>query len=134
MPRTAGSWAHWENCSDGGLRLFLTHPARYVSTSLSLTEPGLGAPGPQHPSAGRRSLLRHWWPWVVLGVAVVSALFVVVSDMRPSYDGFGFMVWGRQVLHWNLNTDGAPSWKPLPFLFTLPYAVAGRGQMWLWMG
>ncbi|MGZ4431894.1 MAG: hypothetical protein ACXVYV_09665, partial [Gaiellales bacterium] len=42
-------------------------------------------------------------------------------------------VWGRQVLHWNLNTDGAPSWKPLPFLFTLPYAVAGRSQMWLWM-
>jgi hypothetical protein len=71
---------------------------------------------------------------VVLGVVVVSALFVVVSDMRPSYDGFGFMVWGRQVLHWNLNTDGAPSWKPLPFLFTLPYAVAGKGQMWLWMG
>ena len=67
-------------------------------------------------------------------MALVSALFVVVSDMRPSYDGFGFMVWGRQVLHWNLNTDGAPSWKPLPFLFTLPYAVAGRGQMWLWMG
>ncbi len=67
-------------------------------------------------------------------MAVASALFVVVSDMRPSYDGFGFLVWGRQVLHWNLNTDGAPSWKPLPFLFTLPYAVAGRGQMWLWMG
>jgi hypothetical protein len=83
----------------------------------------------------RRPLLRRWWPWVLLGVAVVSALFVVVSDMRPSYDGFGFLVWGRQVLHhWNLNTDGAPSWKPLPFLFTLPYAVAGRGQMWLWMG
>jgi hypothetical protein len=71
---------------------------------------------------------------VVLGVCIVSALFVVVSDMRPSYDGFGFLVWGRQVLHWNLNTDGAPSWKPLPFLFTLPYAVAGRGQLWLWMG
>jgi hypothetical protein len=53
--------------------------------------------------------------------------------MRPSYDGFGFMVWGRQVLHWNLNTDGAPSWKPLPFLFTVPYAVAGHSQMWLWM-
>ena len=71
---------------------------------------------------------------MVLGVAIVSALFVVISDMRPSYDGFGFLVWGRQVLHWNLNTDGAPSWKPLPFLFTLPYAVPGRGQMWLWMG
>ncbi|MGP0049853.1 MAG: hypothetical protein ACLPZR_13525, partial [Solirubrobacteraceae bacterium] len=32
------------------------------------------------------------------------------------------------------NTDGAPSWKPLTFLFTLPYALAGANpQMWLWM-
>ena len=57
----------------------------------------------------------------------------MLAGIRPSYDGFGFMVWGRQVLHWNLNTDGAPSWKPLPFLFTLPYALAGHVQMWLWM-
>jgi hypothetical protein len=106
-----------------------------VSTSVSLTEPRIGGPAPEPTgSRSRWSLLRRWWPWVVLGVCIVSALFVVVSDMRPSYDGFGFLVWGRQVLHWNLNTDGAPSWKPLPFLFTLPYAVAGRGQLWLWMG
>lgn len=46
----------------------------------------------------------------------------------------GFMVWGRQVLHWNLNLDGAPSWKPLPFLATLPYALTGhRLQQWLWV-
>ena len=54
--------------------------------------------------------------------------------MRPSYDAFGWLVWGRQTLHWDLNTDGAPSWKPLAFLFTLPYALAGGGpQLWLWM-
>jgi hypothetical protein len=108
-----------------------------VSTSVPLTEPRLGGgdtTSRRERRATRRPLLRRWWPWVVLGVVVVSALFVIVSDMRPSYDGFGFLVWGKQVLHWNLNTDGAPSWKPLPFLFTLPYALAGRGQMWLWMG
>ena len=27
-----------------------------------------------------------------------------------------------------------PRGSRLPFLFTLPYAVAGRGQLWLWMG
>jgi hypothetical protein len=105
-----------------------------VSSSLSLTEPRLsgGALRGEGP-AERRRLWRRWWPWVVLGVLALSTLFVFISDMRPSYDGFGFLVWGRQVLHWNLNTDGAPSWKPLPFLFTVPYAVAGRSQMWLWM-
>ncbi|HTU96051.1 MAG TPA: hypothetical protein VMF14_09450, partial [Solirubrobacteraceae bacterium] len=106
-----------------------------MSTSVPATEPGLGEPALRASgSASRRPPWRRWWPWVVLGVCAVSALFVVVSDMRPSYDGFGFLVWGKQVLHWNLNTDGAPSWKPLPFLFTLPYALTGSAQMWLWMG
>jgi hypothetical protein len=70
---------------------------------------------------------------VVVAVLAVSTLVVVVTGMRPDYDGFGWLVWGRQVLHWNLNTDGAPSWKPLTFVFTLPYALAGTGQLWLWM-
>lgn len=68
--------------------------------------------------------------------AIVVALAMAwysVSHTRPSYDAFGWLVWGRQVLlHWNLNTDGAPSWKPLTFLFTLPYAAFGRTQMSLW--
>ncbi len=66
----------------------------------------------------------------VLGVAVG---WVVLTRTRPSYDAFGWLVWGRQALHWDLNTDGAPSWKPLTFVFTLPYALLGaRPQLWLW--
>ena len=73
------------------------------------------------------------WLLVTLVVLGVSVVVVLASGMRPGYDAFGWMVWGHQVLHWNLNTDGAPSWKPLTFLFTLPYALAGSGQVWLWM-
>lgn len=66
-------------------------------------------------------------------VVVAGVVWVSLTHTRPSYDAFGWLVWGRQVLlHWNLNTDGAPSWKPLPFLFTLPYAAFGRSQMTLW--
>lgn len=74
-------------------------------------------------------------PWVIVATAVilVSVLFVVVSGMRPEYDAYGWLVWGRQALHWNLDTNSAPSWKPLTFLFTFPYALAGRGALWLWM-
>src|SRR5581483_7645976 len=32
-----------------------------------------------------------------------------------------------------LNTNAAPSWKPLPYLFTVPYALFGHLQLWLWM-
>jgi hypothetical protein len=42
-------------------------------------------------------------------------------------------VWGVQALHLRLNLGGAPSWKPLPALFTIPYALAGHAQRWLWM-
>jgi hypothetical protein len=74
-----------------------------------------------------------WWLLVAVAVLAVSTVVVVTTGMRPDYDGFGWLVWGRQVLHWNLNTDGAPSWKPLTFVFTLPYALAGTAQLWLWM-
>jgi hypothetical protein len=69
----------------------------------------------------------------VAAIVAASVLFVFLTRMRPGYDAYGWMVWGRQTLHWNLDTNGAPSWKPLTFLFTLPYALAGRAQPWLWM-
>jgi hypothetical protein len=68
-----------------------------------------------------------------VAVIVSSILVVLLTGMRPAYDAYGWLVWGHQALHLNLNTDGAPSWKPLTFLFTLPYALAGRAAMWLWM-
>ncbi len=74
--------------------------------------------------------------WLTVGACVILAAiaWVVLTRMRPTYDAFGWLVWGRQALHWNLNTDGAPSWKPLTFAFTLPYGLArADGQMWLWM-
>ncbi len=66
-------------------------------------------------------------------VVGLGAALAVALHARPSYDAMGWLVWGHQVLHWNLNTDGAPSWKPLTFLFTLPYALTGHSaQLWLW--
>ena len=62
-----------------------------------------------------------------------SAAFVRVTNTRPGYDPYGWMVWGYQTWHLTLNLGGAPSWKPVPFLFTVPYAVAGHYQLWLWM-
>ena len=75
--------------------------------------------------------------WVVAAVIIVVVLgslaFVLWAGVRPGYDAYGWLVWGRQTLHWNLNTDGAPSWKPLAYLFTLPYSLTGSGAVWLWM-
>jgi hypothetical protein len=86
------------------------------------------------PAAARRGPdPRLVWVGAGLALLAVAGLIAVLTEARPSYDAMGWMVWGRQVLHWNLNTDGAPSWKPLTFLFTLPYALTGhRIQLSLW--
>jgi hypothetical protein len=81
---------------------------------------------------GSRHKLHAGWLAAVILVAV-SVLFVVLTRMKPAYDAYGWMVWGRQTLRWNLDTNGAPSWKPLTFLFTLPFALLARAQTFLWM-
>jgi hypothetical protein len=66
-------------------------------------------------------------------ILVISAVLLVWARTRPSYDAYGWMVWGYQTLHGSLDLGGAPSWKPVPFLFTVPFALFGHYQLWLWM-
>jgi hypothetical protein len=66
-------------------------------------------------------------------ILVISAILVLWARTRPSYDAYGWMVWGYQTLHGSLDLGGAPSWKPVPFLFTVPFALFGHYQLWLWM-
>jgi hypothetical protein len=91
--------------------------------------------GPRGGATPHRSRLLIAGAAVATAAVVIVAAVIFVNDtnMRPAYDAFGWLVWGKQALHWNLNTNGAPSWKPLTFLFTYPYALAGAGQMRLWM-
>jgi hypothetical protein len=70
---------------------------------------------------------------VVVAVLALAVLVVVLTRMRPAYDAYGWLVWGHHALHLDLNTDGAPSWKALTFLFTVVYSLVGRGAMDLWM-
>ena len=81
-----------------------------------------------------RSFLRSrpWWAAAVaLGIASVA--LVLWARTRPSFDAYGWLVWGRQTLAGSLNTNAAPSWKPLPYVFTVPYALFGHYELWLWM-
>jgi hypothetical protein len=51
----------------------------------------------------------------------------------PSYDPWGWLLWGREILHLNLYTVGGNSFKPLPVLFTVPFALFGKAQPDLWL-
>jgi hypothetical protein len=111
-----------------------------------MSDQTLEAPPTIHiPAAPRRVAARRGqspllgltrrYPWAIAAVALLLFSLVVVlwARARPGYDPYGWLVWGKLTLHLKLDTNGAPSWKPLPFLFTVPYAVFGRYQLWLWM-
>ena len=92
--------------------------------------PAVGGPAgpdqtPTHspePAARRRSRVPTWVLVAVL-VLLAAIAFVVLTRVRPAYDAYGWLVWGHQAVHLNLDLNAAPSWKPLPFLFTLPYSL-----------
>jgi hypothetical protein len=67
-----------------------------------------------------------------MALAALSVALLWLLRTSPGYDPYGWLVWGYQALHLNLDLGGAPSWKPLPFLFTVPYAVFGHWALWLW--
>jgi hypothetical protein len=99
-----------------------------VTTPAIPRTPGADLRVPGRPS--RRA-------WIAIGIAVVllavSLTIVLWARTRPSFDSYGWLVWGHQTLSGSLNTNAAPSWKPLPYIFTVPYALFGHYEMWLWM-
>jgi hypothetical protein len=81
----------------------------------------------------RRFTREHpWWTAAAVLIAISIAL-ILYARVRPSYDAYGWLVWGHQTLHLTLDLGGAPSWKPLPYLFTVPFALFGHYELWLWM-
>ena len=108
-------------------------------TQETIEAPAIRVPDapPGTDKAPRRSLLAlaRQYPWVLtaVGLLIVSTFLVLWAKTRPGYDPYGWLVWGKLTVHLNLDTNGAPSWKPLPFLFTVPFAVVGHYALWLWM-
>ncbi len=81
----------------------------------------------------RLFMRRHPWWSTGIGITVLSVVLVFWARTRPGFDPYGWLVWGHQTLHASLDTNAAPSWKPLPYLFTVPYALAGHYELRLWM-
>jgi hypothetical protein len=71
----------------------------------------------------------------LLAACVAVAALSLLAPSAPTTDPWGWIVWGREVLHLQLSTvvPGAPSWKPLPVLVTTPLALAGSSAPTLWL-
>ncbi len=62
----------------------------------------------------------------------VSLGLVLWARTRPGFDPYGWLVWGHQTIAGALDTNAAPSWKPLPYVFVVPFALFGHYELWLW--
>lgn len=66
---------------------------------------------------------------VCLAVAVVS----LVLPATLAFDPWAWLVWGREILHLDLDTTGGPSWKPLPVLAATVVSATGDHAPTLWL-
>lgn len=69
-----------------------------------------------------------------LACLALGALSLATPSV-PTTDPWGWIVWGREVAHLDLDTSsgGSPSWKPLPVLLTTPLSVFGDALPELWL-
>lgn len=72
---------------------------------------------------------------MTLAICLAVAGLSLLLPAAPTTDPWGWIVWGREVLHLHLDTivPGAPSWKPLPVLATTPLALTGGVAPMLWL-
>ena len=73
--------------------------------------------------------------WVLLICLALSALTLLFPS-TPTYDPWAWLLWGREITHLDLVTDGGPSWKPLPVMFNVPFSFFGADvapYLWLWI-
>lgn len=68
-------------------------------------------------------------------VCVALAALSLVVPSEPTTDPWAWIVWGHELLWGGFTTlvGGAPSWKPLPVLFTTPLSLADHAAPALWL-
>ena len=58
----------------------------------------------------------------IIAGCTALATISLFGPSQPSYDPWAWLVWGREVAHFSLDTTSGPSWKPLPVVFTTLFA------------
>jgi len=72
-------------------------------------------------------------PVLLLAACAGLAALSLLLPSTPSFDPWGWLVWGREVAALDLDTTSGPSWKPLPVLLTTVLSPAGELAPDLWL-
>src|SRR5262249_31703444 len=130
-------WIRGGNAADAGIARATVRRVVVSESTVQAAPSRPGAGDPRDPAASapaRRRFGVGSSGWIVAAAIVVfSAVLVIWARTRPGFDPYGWMTWGRMTLHGGLDTNAAPSWKPLPYVFTVVYALFGSHELRLWM-
>jgi hypothetical protein len=68
------------------------------------------------------------------GAALTIGALTLLIPSTPSYDPWSWLLWSREIVHGQLTiTSSGTSWKPLPMIFTIPFALLGSAAPNLWL-
>ncbi|MBS1869636.1 MAG: hypothetical protein JSS99_08235 [Actinobacteria bacterium] len=70
---------------------------------------------------------------LLAAVALALAALTLLYPSTPTYDPWAWIVWGREIVHIDLQTTGGPSWKPFPVIFTTVFSLFGSAAPDLWL-
>ncbi len=71
--------------------------------------------------------------YVVPACAAGALLSLLVLPSAPLHDQWAWIVWGRELVHLDLDASAGPAWKPLPVLVTALLAPFGGATPSLWL-
>jgi hypothetical protein len=109
-----------------------------ASASTTDFPAGQGRAGTDYSPATPRAISslfpsRNFYVGLVVVTLTIGALSLLIPS-TPSYDPWSWLVWSRQIIHGHLTiTSGGTSWKPLPMIFTIPFALFGKAAPDLWL-
>jgi hypothetical protein len=70
---------------------------------------------------------------LLAAAALALGALSLLYPSTPTYDPWAWVIWGREIVHIDLQTTGGPSWKPLPVLFTTVFSLFGGAAPDLWL-
>jgi len=112
-----------------------------TSTTPSTSTAGLGTPpwlaGLRErltPARAREGAAANGRVYALLAaVALALGALSLLYPSTPTYDPWAWIIWGREVVHLDLQTTLGPSWKPLPVLCTAVFSLFGGIAPDLWL-
>ncbi len=80
--------------------------------------------------AVRRPIRR---PGSIVIALVIIAAGTLLAPSEPGYDGWAWLLWGREVAAFDLDTVAGPAFKPLPVAVCAVLSLAGGAAPALWL-